>query len=147
MTTGSIGVTQTEVAGTASQRGRALTIFAVLFALLALSNFLKPFGGGETGFVFLGRRLSGTPNAILGPLFGIYLLVYAWRIWQMRRAALTMGYVYAAYVISNLVLFHLRNPAPPGVGYVLFNVLYAAIAIGVSCGAAYLLSQRKGALK
>jgi len=40
-------------------RGRMLTVFAVLFALLAVSNFLKPFqiGGERTGFVFLGRSV------------------------------------------------------------------------------------------
>jgi hypothetical protein len=44
-----------------------LTIAAVLFALLALSNFLKPIlADSHTGFVFFGRRLSGVPNDILG---------------------------------------------------------------------------------
>ena len=62
------------------QRGPALTTFAILFGVLAVSNLLKPLqmGGPEhTGFVFFGQRTTGTTNAILGPLFGIYLLVYA----------------------------------------------------------------------
>ena len=53
-------------------RGATLTIFALLFALLAISNFLKPFHlDPNAGFVFLGTKLTGTANAIMGPLFGI----------------------------------------------------------------------------
>src|SRR5437762_10021803 len=87
------------------QRGPALTTFAILFGVLAVSNLLKPLqmGGPEhTGFVFFGQRTTGTANAILGPLFGIYLLVYAVGIWRLRRFALPMAYAYAAYVIVNL---------------------------------------------
>ncbi len=53
-------------------RGAALTIFALLFGLLAISNFSKPFSHDPgIGFVFMGVRLKGTANAIMGPLFGI----------------------------------------------------------------------------
>jgi hypothetical protein len=129
-------------------RDRVFTILAVLFGILALSNFLKPFqfGGEQTGFVFLGRRLSGTANTIVGPLFGLYLLIYAAGMWRMKRYAINMGYGYTAYVVLNLVLFNLRNPAPPGMGYVLFGIVYSAVAIGVSGGAVYLLTERKAAL-
>ena len=51
-----------------TKRGQALSIFAVLFALLAVSNLLKPLQlGGEqiTGFVFFGQRLAGTANTIV----------------------------------------------------------------------------------
>jgi hypothetical protein len=149
MGTGWTGAAGTQAAGSASQRGRALSIFAVLFVLLAISNLLKPFGieGSDTGFVFFGRRLSGAANAVLGPAFGVYLLVYAIRIWRMQRSALVMGYLYAAYVIINLVLFNLRNPVPPGVGYLIFGIVYAAIGIGVTWGTVYLLHQRRDALQ
>ncbi len=149
MGTGSIGAAGTQAASAAPQRGRALSIFAVLFVLLAISNLLKPFGfeGSDTGFVFFGRRLSGAANAILGPAFGVYLLVYAFRIWRMKRSALVMGYLYAAYVVINLILFNLRNPVPPGVGYLIFGIVYAVVGIGVSCATVYLLYQRKGALE
>jgi len=40
-----------------------------------------------------------------------------------------------------------RNPAPPGVGYVIFGIVYAAVGIGVSCATVYLLHQRKDALE
>jgi hypothetical protein len=147
METGPASSTHTQAAE--PQRGRVLTIFAVLFVLLAISDLLKPFGfeGSETGFVFLGRRLSGSANAIMGPLFGIFLLIYAFRIWRMKRSALVMGYAYAAYVIINLTLFNLRNPVPPGIGYLIFGIVYAIGGIGVSCGAVYLLRQRRAVLK
>ncbi len=133
---------------TESKRGRALSTMAVLFALLAISNLLKPFRfeGSDTGFVFFGQRLGGTANAIIGPLFGIYLLAYALGIWRLKRHALPMAYAYAVYVIINLVLFNVRNPVPPGVGYLIFGVVYSVIAIGVSSGTAYLLGRRRAAL-
>ena len=133
---------------TTETRGRALTTFAILFAILGVSNLLKPLQlGRDTGFVFLGQRLTGTPNAILGPLFGVFLLVYAAGIWRLRRFALPMAYAYAAYVIVNLIAFTVRGPqAPPGLGYMVFGVVYAVVAIGVSGGAALLLGRRKAAL-
>jgi hypothetical protein len=131
-----------------AQRGRALSIFAVLFALLALSNLLKPFriGGDQTGFVFFGSRLSGVANTIVGPLFGLFQLVYAYGIWTMRRFALPMGHAYATYVILNLILFNFRNTVPDTIGYKVFGIVYSAIAIGVSLGAAVLLTKRKAEL-
>jgi hypothetical protein len=88
-----------------------LTIAAVLFALLALSNFLKSIlADSHTGFVFFGRRLSGVPNDILGPVFGFILVAYVIAIWQMRRYALPHGWAYAAYVVASGVLFPCTPP-------------------------------------
>jgi hypothetical protein len=131
-------------------RNTALTVAAVLFGILAVSNLLKPLElGGQTGFVFFGRRLAGTPNAILGPLFGLYLAAYAYGIWTMRRWALPMGIAYAAYVVVNLVLFPFRTPPRPGAGAgdTVFGIVYAFVAIGVSAGTAFLLAQRRGELR
>ena len=76
-------------------RGAALTIFALLFVLLAISDFSKPLSQSPgVGFVFLGTRLTGTGNAIMGPLFGFLLLIYAYGIWTMRRYALPVAYIY-----------------------------------------------------
>jgi hypothetical protein len=130
------------------QRGRALSIFAILFGILAVSNILKPFqfGGEQTGFVFFGSRLSGTANAIIGPLFGIFLAIYAYGIWHMRRFALPMAHAYATYVILNLILFTFRTPTPDTVGYQIFGLVYSAIAIGISLSAAVLITKRKAEL-
>lgn len=129
-------------------RGSTLTIFAILFGVLAISNLLKPFpfGGEQTGFVLFGSRLSGLANTIAGPLFGIFLAIYAYGIWTMRRFALPMGHAYATYVILNLIFFTFRTPTPDTVGYRIFGVVYAAIAIGVSLAAAVLLTKRKAEL-
>ena len=131
-----------------AERGRALTIFAILFGILAISNFLKPFqfGGEQTGFVFLGSRQSGVANTVLGPLFGLFLAVYAYAIWNMRRFAIPLAHAYALYVILNLFLFSMRNTTPDTVGYKIFGAVYSAIAIGVSLGAAVLLTRRKAEL-
>lgn len=126
---------------------QVLKVFAVLFALLAVSNLLKPLQLDEqTGFVFFGQKLTGTANAIAGPLFGIYLLVYALGIWRMKRFALPMGHAYATYVVLNLLMFTAKNPRPPGVRPMIFGIMYAVGAIGVSGGAAYLLTKHKAEL-
>lgn len=129
-------------------RSRMFTVFAVLFMLLAVSNLLKPFqiGGEQTGFVFFGQRLSGTANSIAGPLFGLYLLVYAYGIWTKKRFSIPMSHAYALYVVLNLLLFIGKNPSSPGVGYVIFGIVYSAVAIGVSVSAAYFLTSRKAEL-
>ena len=124
-----------------------LNLFAALFAVLGVSNLLKPLqlGGAQTGFVFFGTRLAGTPNLIAGPLFGVYLFVYALALWRRHPIAWPMGILYAGYVALNLVLYTLRNPRPPGVAYVVFMVVYAAVAIGVSAGAVALLAREQHA--
>src|SRR5262245_27357843 len=132
-----------------SSRGPWLTTAAILFGILGVSDLSKPLGiGPRTGFVFFGERLSGAPNLILGPLFGLFLLVYALGIWRMRRWALPMSRLYAAYVVANLALFPFRTPPPPGAGLGerLFGIVYAVIAIGVSAGTAVVLGRRRAEL-
>lgn len=130
-----------------ANRGPVLSTVAVLFALLAVSNLLKPILEDQhTGFVFFGQRLTGTANAIAGPLFGIYLLVYAWGIWRMKRFAIPMGHAYALYVLLNLILYVANNPRPPGASYVIFMIVYALVAVGVSVGAAVMITKRKAEL-
>jgi hypothetical protein len=52
-------------------RGVTLTILAMLLALMALSNFGKPFAHNPgVGFVFFGTRLSGAANMIVAPISG-----------------------------------------------------------------------------
>lgn len=128
----------------AAERGKILTVCAILFALLGISNASKPLEAGAThGFVLLGHRLSGMPNLIAGPAFALLLWAYAAGIWGMKRWALPLGCVYAGYVIVNLIAFVSVSPdVPPLLGM----LVYAAIAIGVSSGAAYLLYVRRNEL-
>ena len=126
------------------ERGAFLTTAAVLFALLGVSNLLKPLqiGGDRTGFVFFGERLSGTANTVVGPLFGIALLAYGVGIWRMRRWALPLGWAYAGYVLVNLFLFTVRNPEATDPQQRVFGLVYTAVALGVSWGAALVLRRR-----
>jgi len=127
-----------------SSRGGVLTTCAALFALLALSNFLKPFHlDPNAGFVFFGVKTHGIANAILGPTFGLLLVVYALGIWLMRRWALPIAYAYAAYVILNLSLYSIRNAGSPGQPSPGFMIGYIVVAIGVSAGSAVLLRRRR----
>jgi hypothetical protein len=126
-----------------AHRGPLLTTFAALFAVLAISNLLKPFQleGDTTGFVFLGQRMSGFWNAVLGPLFGLYLTVYAYGIFRMKRFAVPMAWAYAAYVLVNLIAWNVRQENPFEIGLAL-GIIYFLVAVGVSAGAALVLRQR-----
>lgn len=124
-------------------RGPVLTTFAILFVILALSNFSKPFHlDPNAGFVFFGFKTHGLANAILGPLFGLILITYAVGIWRMRRWVLPIAGAYAAYVILNLVLYSIRNAGSQNQPQPLFMLAYIAIAVGVSAGSAILLYRR-----
>ena len=128
---------------TDASRGPVLTTFAALFAILALSNFLKPFHlDPNAGFVFFGVKTHGIANAILGPAFGALLVAYALGIWRMRRWVLPIAYAYAAYVILNLLLYSMRNAGSAGQPSPVFMFGYIAVAVGVSAGSAVLLHRR-----
>ena len=125
-----------------AERGSVLTVFAILFAILAISNLLKPLQLHEsTGFVLFGSRLSGMPNTIAGILAGLYLLVYAYGIWHMKRFVVGLAHVYALYVILNLLLFMYSDDQETQLG--LFYLLYSVVAVGVSLGSAIILTKRK----
>jgi hypothetical protein len=130
------------------KRGRLLTVLAVLLGILALSNFTKflPLTD-DTGLVLFGRRLTGASNAIAGVIFGTILTVYAGGIWRLQRWALPLGWCYAAYVATNIVLFRMRYPMPDTTGQQIFEVLYAVIAVGAAVGTALLLTRRRDALR
>lgn len=127
-------------------RGAALTIFALLFGLLAISDFLKPvLAGPGVGFVYLGHRLTGTANAVMGPLFGVLLVIFAYGIWTMRRYALPAAYIFTGWVIVNTVLYsHIYRSAPqPPLSSA---ILYTAIGIGVPLATAIILTRRQAEL-
>lgn len=132
---------------TQASRGTALTVFACLIAVLALSNFLKPVPvTSDTGFVLFGERLAGMPSAVAGAIFGVILLIYAFGIWRLRRWALPLGYAYSAYVIVNSILFRLRYPIPAETVGRMFEIGYAIVAVGGAVTLVALLSSRKGDL-
>jgi uncharacterized membrane protein (DUF2068 family) len=74
-------------------------------------------------------------NAILGPAFGIFLLIYAAGIWRQKRWAVPITCVYAAYVPINLVLFTIKTPERWQSR--VFGLVYAALALSVSWGSAF----------
>lgn len=118
---------------------KILRVLAVLFGLLAVSNFLKPFTvDDKTGFVFFGRRLDGTPNLIAGWSFAVLLAAYAAALWREKAAALPIGIAYAAYVSANLFLFVLRSPAATG-NAAIFGIVYTVLALGCAWGAVALM--------
>ena len=133
------------------RRGPVLTILAVVLAVLAISDVLKPLRleGADTGLVFLGRRLTGPAGAVAGVVVGAFLAIYAAGVWSLRRWALPVAWAYAAYVTLNLVLFPFRTPQPPdaGIGYVVFGVVYTILAIGGSVACALLLGRRRADLR
>jgi hypothetical protein len=123
------------------------TTFAVLFAILALSNLSKPLHlDPNAGFVFFGVKTHGVANAILGPAFGFILLFYAFGLWRMRRWVMPLAAIYALYVIVNLSLFSIRNPASSNESSAAFMLIYIAVAVGVSTGSAILLYRRRALL-
>jgi hypothetical protein len=127
-------------------RGVTLTIFALLFGLLAISNFSKPLSHDPgIGFVFMGVRLKGTANAIMGPLFGICLVIYAYGIWTMRRFALPVAWIFTGWVIVNTVLFSMKNRSEPHPSLA-FSIAATAIGLGIPLATAIILSRRQAEL-
>jgi hypothetical protein len=125
-------------------RGVTLTIIALLFALLAISNFLKPFHlEPSEGFIFLGTKLTGSANAIMGPLFGFLLLVYAYGIWAMRKFALAAAYIFLLWVLLNMTLFAVKNH---GAQPLAANLAAAIVGIGVPLASAVVLHRRRADL-
>ena len=99
------------------KRGLPLTLFAIGFGLLAISDLTKPFSHNpQAGLVFFGTKLTGTADLIVAPLFAAFLAIYAIGIWRMKRYAMAMSHA------------------------------YATIAIGVSVGSAILLTLRRDEL-
>jgi hypothetical protein len=93
-------------------RGATLTIFALLFAFVAITDFLKPFHlFPNDGFVFLGTKLTGAANAVVAPLAGIIILVCAYGIFTMRKFALPIAYIFVLSVMLNMVLYTIKNHA------------------------------------
>jgi len=118
----------------------------VLFLVLALSDFTKALqvigNPAVGGIVVFGHKFhSVAHNLILGPLFGIVFLIYAYGIWKLRAWVLPLAIVYAFYVPYNLVLFwYTQPPGPRPIGFI---VGYLAIALIGSIGTAIYLAYHR----
>lgn len=125
-------------------RGPFLTVMAVLFAILAVSNTTKALqylrDPEHLGVVLFGVRFeSVAANAVLGPLLGAVLATYAYGLWRMPRWVLPLAIAYAFWVPTNLVLFWHRDVGPE-IPPVPFIVGYLVLALGGSIGTALYLS-------
>ncbi|HEV2169330.1 MAG TPA: hypothetical protein VGR40_00205 [Candidatus Binatus sp.] len=132
-----------------SSRGWFLTLMTVLFVLLAISDFTKAIQFANDpavgGLVILGHKFRGVAhNLILGPLFGLVLLTYAYGIWNMRSWVLPLSIVYAFYVPANMVLFWSLHQLPPPSRR--FIVTYLILSLGGSVGTAIYLSYHRARL-
>jgi len=128
------------------KRGLPLTLSAIAFGLLAISDLTKPLSQThhpQAGLVFFGTRLTGTADLIIAPLFAAFLAIYAIGIWRMKRYAMPMSHSYATYVFINLLLFIMKHHDPRDTGGLPFMAVYATIALGISIGSAILLTLRR----
>lgn len=143
--------------GNKARRGAFLTAMAILLALAVVVDVLKAFSSPSapghagiqnpaTGIVFLGALHTGLAATVLGLLLGTVLLFYAVGIWRMKRYAMTIAWIYAAYVALNVTLFPIRNSAPPTLGRMIFRIVYLIGALMLSVGTAVALTRRSADL-
>lgn len=132
------------------ERGIFLTVVAILFAVLAVSNASKALqhlaDPSHLGIVIFGVRFeSVASNLVLGPLLGAVLAAYAYGLWTLAPWVAPLSIVYAFYVPLNLVLFWYRQVGPeiPPLGFILG---YLAIAFTGSIGTALYLAHHRDTL-
>jgi hypothetical protein len=130
------------------RRGMFLTAMAILLGILALSDATKALQrmrGPVGGLVVLGHKIESIGvNAIAGPLFAIFLAIYVYGIWKMKRWVLPIADLYAFYVPVNLVLFwFIHLSARPSVGFI---VVYLIFALTGSVGTALYLNRHHARL-
>lgn len=131
-------------------RGVFLTVMAVLFGVLAISNATKALQHLQDpkvlGIVTFGVRFeSVTSNLILGPLMGLVLAAYAYGLWKLRPWVAVLSIAYAFYVPVNLVLFWYFQTGPdiPPLGFI---VMYLAVSLTGSIGTALYLAYHRDKL-
>jgi hypothetical protein len=130
-----------------NQRGAFLTVVAILFAVLAVSNTTKALqflmDPSHLGIVIFGVRFESVfANVLLGPMLGAVLAAYAYGLWTLQPWVAPLSIVYAFYVPLNLVLFwyrHLGPEIPP----LRFILGYLAIALTGSIGTALYLAYHR----
>ena len=128
-------------------RGPFLTMMAVLFGVLAVSDCTKAWqhlrDPKMLGIVLVGIRFeSFGANFLLGPLMGLVLGAYAYGVWMRRRWVAPLSIAYAFWVPTNLILFWYRQTGPefPPLGFI---VSYLVVALGGSIGTALYLAYHR----
>jgi len=138
-----------------AKRGRLLTLFAILVALLAIEDLIKPLLGSSTAtvsgarvqgsIVFFGMRLQGSWMYV-GWLVAAFLLALAVGVWRMRRYASLMANCYAVYVLLNIVIYTAIHPPPKTQADLMFAVAYETIAVTGAWTLAILLRRERAHL-
>lgn len=131
------------------KRGLWLTIFAIGYILLAISDMLKPYlqtRSPGTGLVFFGFKLTGAANLIIAPLFGAFFVIYAIGIWRMKRYALPMSQAYAVYAVLNALFFNFVFHGSNGSSNPIVLIVVYAVGIAVPIATAMILTRRRAEL-
>ncbi len=107
---------------------------AVLFVVLAISDFTKVLqhAGNPAvgGIVILGHKFTRKLATLsLGPLFGLFLMTYAYGLWNMKRWIIPLSVFYAFYVPVNLVLFWSLHQFAPA-----YRALYCLLSLSSTDG-------------
>lgn len=131
-------------------RGAFLTVMAVLFAVLAFSNFTKAVqhfrDPSHLGIVIFGVRFESVlSNLILGPLMGLVLAAYSHGLWKLKPWVAPLSIAYAFYVPVNLVLFWYRQTGPD-IPPLRFMLIYLAVSLTGSIGTALYLAYHRNKL-
>jgi hypothetical protein len=130
-----------------NRRGLFLSVIAVLYAVLAVSNltkFLQHLADPSTlGIVFFGyRATSALGNLFFGLIMATVLASYSYGVWKLKPWIVPLSIVYAFYVPTNLVLFWYLQTGPP-LAPIGFIVAYLAVSLPGSIGTAlYIAYQR-----
>jgi len=126
-------------------RGPFLTTIAILFTVLAISNWTKAFqhmlDPKTLGIVIFGFRFeSVVANLLLGPIMGTVIGLYAYGLWTLRSWVKPLSIGYAFYVPANLVLFwwaHVEPEKPPLIGILVYLMFAFTGSIGTALYLAY----------
>lgn len=139
----------------AVRRSPILTLFAILLVVLAIEDFVKPLltphvatvaGAHVQGtIVFFGMRLQGK-LMFVGWLVGAFLLTLAISIWRMRQYARVMANWYAAYVLTNIVIYSAIHPLSKTLADLSFALTYETVAVAGAWAIATFLRRKSAHL-
>jgi len=124
---------------------------AVLFAILAISNFTKAIQYSHNpsvgGIVIFGVRHEGVfSNLMLGPLMGVIIAAYAYGLFGLKPWVAPLSIAYAFYVPVNLTLFWWAHGGGEHRASLGFMIVYLIFALGGSVGNALYLAYHRDKL-